>query len=239
MNSIPLYLGQQHHCDYLPGNQAQSAFVQPGFPLSTSAYSQLVAQGFRRSGELVYRPHCQTCSACIPVRIPCQTFKASRIQRRILKKNADLSVIARPPEWNEEHFSLYKRYLDSRHTDGSMANASKEDYLRFLTNTWGDICFYEFRQGPTIVAIAVVDRLDTALSAVYTFFDPQLADRSLGVYAVLWQIKRSLELQFTHLYLGYWIQDCQKMSYKDRYRPLELFVNSSWRRYEKHEKIEG
>lgn len=239
MNSIPLYLGQQHHCDYLPGNLAQSAFVQPGFPLSTAAYSQLVAQGFRRSGELVYRPHCQTCSACIPVRIPCQDFKTSRIQRRILKKNADLSVIACPPEWNNAHFALYKRYLDRRHTDGSMANASKEDYLRFLTNTWGDICFYEFRQGSSIIAIAVVDRLDTALSAVYTFFDPQLTDRSLGVYAVLWQIQHAVELQLTHLYLGYWIKDCQKMSYKDRYRPLELFINSSWHRFEKHEKIGG
>lgn len=239
MSSIPLYLGHQHDCDYLPGRLAQSAFVRPGFSLTTPQYSQLVAQGFRRSGALVYRPHCKACSACIPVRVPCQDFKPSRSQRRILKKNADLSVEACLPEWNDNHFLLYKRYLDSRHTHGSMADATEEDYIRFLTNDWGDICFYEFRLKSSVVAVAVVDHLSTALSAVYTFFEPELADRSLGVYAVLWQINQSLELQLSHLYLGYWIQDCRKMSYKDQYRPLELYIQSTWHRFNKHEKIEG
>ena len=228
MNRIPLYLSQQHDCDYLPGQLAKLLYIGSETTLDTSVYSQLVEQGFRRSGNLAYRPHCDECSSCRPIRLPVEMFRPSRGQRRTTLKNSDLSVVEQPPIFQEEHYRLYLRYLQSRHPGGSMVESSAEDFIRFLGCDWCDTRFYEFRLAQKLVALAVVDHLDHALSAVYTAFDPQMSDRSLGTYAVTWQIDRAREVGASYLYLGYWVDQCRKMSYKNHFRPYELLLDEQW-----------
>lgn len=237
--SIPLFFNQAHSCDYLSGERAQTLFVDPRFAMTTRIYSKLIAQGFRRSGDLVYRPHCEPCAACIPIRIPIDRFTPDRNQRRTLKVNLDLYAAATPPVYNDEHYALYQRYLRSRHGDGSMADSTTDDYVHFLTSRWCKTLFAEFRVDKVLAAVSVIDVLDDALSAVYTFFDPGLAGRSLGTYAVLWQIGEAQRRGLSHLYLGYWIKKCRKMSYKVRFRPYEAYIEGRWRPYKKGEEIEG
>ncbi len=203
-------------------------FVDQGFPLTKDAYAELAGQGFRRSGNLVYRPHCRQCSACLPVRIPASQFQLSRIHRRIRRSNSDLVVAASSADFRDEHFSLYNRYLKSRHPDGTMITGDADDYLQFLTSQWCETEFVEFKLSGKVVAVAVIDVLPTGLSAVYTFYDPDLLHRSLGIYAILWGIEYTKEKGLSSLYLGYWIQECKKMSYKGNFRPMEVFRNDRW-----------
>ncbi len=232
MNTTPCYLSSEQPCDYLPNRQAQSLFVAPDTPLTVTLYSRLIAHGFRRSGSIVYRPHCSRCAACVPIRIPVSRFEASRIQRRTLRRNTDLCVIAKPTEFDEEHYALYMRYLRARHPEGQMVHSSPEDYIHFLTSRWCATVFYEFRLKGSLVALAIVDHLDHALSAVYTAFEPSMAARSLGAYAVLWQIQHAKKLGMRWLYLGFWIHSCRKMAYKNHFRPLEAWLNGRWRIFE-------
>ena len=157
-----------------------------------------------------------------------QEFAPRRSQRRVWRKNQDLTVSPVAPRFNSEHFDLYCRYLNSRHEGGGMDNPTPESYIDFLTSNWSRTVFYEFRLDEQLLAIAVVDRLKTGLSAVYTFFDPDYSVRSLGVYAILWQIEAAKHLNLENLYLGFWIQDCQKMSYKTQYQPLEYYSHGKW-----------
>jgi arginine-tRNA-protein transferase len=189
----------------------------------------LAANGFRRSGDLVYRPHCADCRACIPVRIPVREFQPNRSQRRIGKLNAGLRVIAKSAEYDDEHYRLYARYLDARHPDSGMGQSDPEDYIRFLGNSgWLDSVFFEFREGETLLAVSVVDRLKEGLSAVYTFYDPVMERRSLGTYAILWQIGESQRQALSWLYLGFWIAECRKMAYKGSFQPLQALTESGW-----------
>jgi len=237
VNTPPFYLSNEQPCDYLPNRQAQSLFAAPEAPLNVTLYSRLIAHGFRRSGSMVYRPHCSRCIACVPIRIPVHRFEASRIQRRTLRRNADLRIIAKPAEFDEEHYALYRRYLEARHPEGQMVHSSPDDYIHFLTSPWCTTVFYEFRLKGSLVALAVVDHLDHALSAVYTAFEPSMAARSLGAYAVLWQIRHAEKLSFRWLYLGFWIHSCRKMAYKNQFRPLEAYLNGHWRTFEKGENM--
>ena len=221
-------LGSEHECDYLPGRLARSAFLISNPDRALSDYRFLIKQGFRRSGDLIYRPYCRECKACIPVRIPVEQFCPSRGQRRIWNKNADLCVERKPPVFNQRHFDLYRRYLNARHTGGTMCESSPEEYIQFLATDWAETGFYEFKLDDRIIAVAVVDHLHDALSAVYTFFDPELAHRSLGGYAILWEINETRKLGLPFLYLGYWIQACRKMTYKKQYRPLEGQFANDW-----------
>ncbi|MFQ5644854.1 MAG: arginyltransferase, partial [Thiogranum sp.] len=175
-------------CSYLQGRDAISVFADPDATLSTALYDQLATYGFRRSGNNLYVPACPGCSECIPVRVPVHDFRRSRNQQKIWNRNHDLGCRVLAPEFREQHFALYTRYLNSRHPDGGMDNPGADDYMHFLTSDWCDTLFVEFRLGQTAVALAVTDRLHNALSAVYTFFDPEAARRSLGTYAVLRQI---------------------------------------------------
>ncbi|OQW91562.1 MAG: arginyltransferase [Beggiatoa sp. IS2] len=223
-----LYATPPHECSYLPERQATTVFMDPRFPKDIFLYETLSEHGFRRSGEHLYRPHCHGCSACIPVRIPVQTFTLRRIQRRIWEKNKDLIVTATTHAFELEHFNLYYRYLESRHKGGGMDNPTPEGYLQFLTSAWSDTVFYEFRLKRQLLAVAVVDYLGSSLSAIYTFFDPAYSSRSLGVYAVLWEIEEARRMQFDWIYLGYWIKECKKMSYKAEYQPLEYYWQGHW-----------
>jgi len=228
MISIPLYLDTEHACSYLDKHQAQFAYVHPEFSLDSSIYAQLIAQGFRRSGSYVYQPYCTACKKCIPVRLAVQDFQISRQQRRTLKKNTGIQIKIKAPVFERPHFELYQHYQRSRHTDSNMANATEEDYISFLSSDWCNTLFVEFCCDNELAGIAVVDSLDNALSAVYTFFDPKFSARSLGVYAVLWQIEHAKSLGLDWLYLGYWIAECQKMSYKTNYQPLQGLIDEQW-----------
>ena len=232
MISIPLYLAEAHDCSYLDQHSSQFAYVHPDFSLNTNLYAQLIAQGFRRSGSHVYQPYCHSCKKCVPVRLAIKDFQPSRQQRRTMKNNADIQATIKPAIFEQAHFDLYLLYQQSRHTESNMADASKEEYIDFLSSEWCNTLFVEFTCAGKLAGVAVVDLFDNALSAVYTFFDPELSKRSLGVYAVLWQIDYAKTLGLDWLYLGYWIEQCQKMSYKTNYQPLQGLVDKEWRDYD-------
>ncbi len=225
---ILLYQNQQHPCDYLPGEIASSQFVDPSLPPSTPLYSQLAAHGFRRSGNHIYRPNCPSCSACIATRLPVDRFKPNRNQRRILKKNTDIAISIRSAGYNDERYELYIRYQQSRHANGIMAKSSPNDFTSFLIGDECETTFVEYRITGKLVAVAVTDLLEKAHSAVYTFFDPDLTSRSLGVLTILNQIEEAKKQKRQWLYLGYWIEHCVKMSYKTRFQPLEGFNVERW-----------
>ncbi len=228
MTSIPLLITAPHPCSYLKDEQAQTVFVNPSFELNTGIYSELIARGFRRSGDDVYRPHCAQCRQCVPVRLAVAEFKPNRNHKRCLQKNRQTTVIIKPAVFEQAHYDLYLRYQHQRHADGSMANSSPDEYIKFLGNSWCNTQFIEFSINDELAAVAIVDCLDHALSAVYTFFDPKFSSHSPGVYAVLWQIQYAQKQGLDWLYLGYWIADCQKMSYKNQYQPLQGFIDQQW-----------
>ena len=226
--SPEIFLSMPHPCSYLPGRTATSLFLDPRQPLDSRQYAGFMRLGFRRSGDLIYRPHCRHCNACIPVRIPVERFNFDRGQRRLWKRNQDLAVIPCPPLYRQEHFDLYRRYQTARHPGGGMDDPDPRKYISFLGAQHIGTVFYEIRRQEKLLGVAVTDILPDGLSAVYTFFEPDEKRRSLGVYAVLWQVEQARERRLPWLYLGYWIKECQKMAYKANYRPLEVFLNGHW-----------
>ncbi|MBA1189381.1 arginyltransferase [Pseudomonas entomophila] len=225
---LKFFATQPHDCSYLPEEQATTLFLDPSQPMDVHVYADLSEMGFRRSGDHLYRPHCQQCSACVPARIPAARFIPNRQQRRILKRNAELEVTAVRPTFTEEYFDLYRRYIEQRHADGDMYPPSREQFSTFLVRDLPFCWFYEFRLHGRLLAIAVCDLLPNGLSAVYTFYEPEEERRSLGRYAILWQIGETVRRDLDAVYLGYWIKNCQKMSYKTQYRPIELLINQRW-----------
>lgn len=230
VNRLNFYATPPHQCSYLSDQEAITLFADPRFPKSNALYAALSQRGFRRSGEHLYQPHCPQCSACVPIRVPVADFRPRRQQRRTWKQNQDLGVSIKPADFESEHFELYRRYIATRHAGGGMDNPTPDNYMNFLTASWSDTMFLEFRLEGTLLAVAVSDRLPDALSAVYTFFDPDSAGRSLGRYAILYQIALAQETERHWLYLGYWIDACRKMRYKTEYQPLEYFRNGEWLR---------
>ncbi len=215
-------------CSYLDNRKSVSAFANPHMDMDMQTYNELIQHGFRRSGGYIYRPHCPQCQECISVRIPVRAHRYSRNEKRVIRRNSDLRISVMPSRYRDEHFDLYRRYINSRHNDGSMANPNKSDYHRFLICDWTDTLFFEYRLNRILIAVAVCDITDSGLSAVYTFFDPDYGHRSPGHFAILSQIHETRLRDLDYLYLGYWIRDCNKMSYKRRYKPLEAFVNDQW-----------
>ncbi|MBC8210221.1 MAG: arginyltransferase [Gammaproteobacteria bacterium] len=225
---LQFYASTPEPCGYLPDRQSVSAFANPHLDMDMATYNELIQIGFRRSGGYLYRPHCNDCEACISLRIPVKDYRFSRNDKRTLRKNQDLNLHLNEGKFSEEHFELYRHYINSRHSGGSMENPSRSDYHRFLICDWTDTSFIELRQGRKLLAVAVTDTTSTGLSAVYTFFDPQQQQRSLGHFAILKQIELAQENAVPFLYLGYWIKDCEKMRYKSRYKPAEGFIRDSW-----------
>jgi len=237
---LALYLTGEHPCSYLGGPRARTLFIDPAARMDSLIYQTLIDQGFRRSGAHVYRPACRNCAACIPVRVPVEQFRRDRSQRRNWERNApELTLIDTPARFDPSHFALYRHYVQSRHPDGSMSeDASEESYRRFLCDPWGgDTRFLELRDHNRLVAVAVTDVLETSLSAVYTFFDPAAAYRGPGTFAVLTQVETARKLGLPYLYLGYWIGECRKMSYKDAFRPIEAWDGRHWRHFERGESV--
>lgn len=228
--NVRVFATYPHPCSYLAGEQATTLFVDPSTPIDARIYSQLSSIGFRRSGPHLYRPHCAACNACVPARVPVDQFAPNRSQRRILARNADLEAGVVETIQTDEHFGLYSRYIETRHRDGDMYPPDREQYQSFLTREWGSTMFVEFRSRGRLLAVAVIDRLDNGLSAIYTFFEPDEEARSLGSLAILWQIEFARSLGLPAVYLGYWIRNCRKMNYKTRFRPIELLANGQWTR---------
>lgn len=228
LSNLKVFATHPHECSYLPEEQATTLFVDPAAHVDIHLYSQLSELGFRRSGPHLYRPHCSGCDACIPARIPAASFKPNRQQRRIWQRNQDLRVEDRTDLSGDEFYDLYARYIEGRHRDGDMYPPTRQQFDSFLTREWGVTHYYCFYAEEKLIAVAVVDVIDAGLSAIYTFFDPDMDARSLGVYAVLWQIEHARELGLHSVYLGYWIKQCRKMAYKINYRPIELLISGRW-----------
>ena len=222
------FLTPAHSCSYLSDRQAQTLFLDPRELITTDAYTRLTEQGFRRSGAHLYRPHCEDCQACIPTRIPTGSFRPNRAQRRTAKRNRDLRFELSEGRYEPEVFALYERYIAGRHRDGDMFPASPDQFQTFLLSNWSETVFLSAYLGDERVAVAVMDRLNHALSAIYTFFDPDLPERSLGRMMILKQIQLCADIGLPHLYLGYWIRQSIKMRYKTDYRPVEVFVKGRW-----------
>ncbi len=227
-HSLHFYASSPEVCGYLGDRESVSAFANPYMDMDLKTYNELIQFGFRRSGGYLYRPHCGHCNECVSVRIKVHQFNLSRNDKRNLNKNADITIHTVNGKFQEEHFDLYHRYINSRHPGGSMENPTRADYHRFLICNWADTLFIEFRLGKQLLAVAVTDVTSTGYSAVYTFFEPGLQKRSLGHYAILRQIELCRENDLPYLYLGYWIKDCEKMKYKSRYQPAEGFVHGHW-----------
>lgn len=228
---LGFYITPEHTCSYLKERQAITLFADPHFPMNRHIYTQLAQKGFRRSGEYLYKPYCDHCNACIPVRIPVNAFIMRKRHRRIWKNNKDLSISECSTEFNESHFELYRKYLNKKHPGGGMDNPGRKDYTGFLSSCWMDTMFYELKLEDQLIAVAVTDRLDDGLSAVYTFYDPDFGIRSLGIYSILFEIEETKRMGLDWLYLGYWIAECSKMNYKDQFRPLEYLYDNAWIRH--------
>ncbi len=234
---VALFVSPDHDCGYLPGRMSRNLFIDPELPLDGRIYQALLEQGFRRSGQHVYRPGCADCRLCLPVRIPVDRFRPRRSQRRVATANAELEIRPLSNRFRDEHYQLYQAYTQARHGDGEMANASAENFRSFLVAPWCDSVFLELRVADRLLAVAVTDVLPDALSAVYTFFAPTQETRSPGVAAVLSQIELAKRLGLRWLYLGYWIPGCRKMTYKDEYRAIEVFSQGEWRQFGRSEAI--
>lgn len=224
---LRLFLTVEHGCSYLPDRAARNLVADP-LIVDNRLYTYLATLGFRRSGGYIYRPHCPGCDACQSLRIPVTQFEPNRSQRRIRSRNDDLRVHARPPRFNPEHYRLFERYVKTRHPKGGMDDVTPDSYLSFIVSNWSETVLYEFRLDGRLMAVAVTDKLDNALSAVYTFFDPEEFRRSLGTYAILWQILEAERQGLEWVYLGYWIEACIKMAYKANFRPHQVFRAGRW-----------
>jgi len=226
--ALSLYITTEHPCGYFDDRNTANLIPDPQVLMHAGLYSQLVNKGFRRSGGFVYRPHCAACHDCIPCNINVGHFKPNRNQRRCFKRNNDLTTHIKQAEFTDEYFDLYKRYMNSRHMDGSMANPQSEDFINFLLCDWGQTIFIETRFKNKLLSVAVADYLPAGLSAVYTFFEPEEDKRSLGTFAIMQEIWLAQIYQLPHIYLGYWIKGHPKMHYKGNFKGLETFDKTFW-----------
>jgi leucyl-tRNA---protein transferase len=226
---LQFYLTATYECSYLPGRDARSQVATPSNLIDTTLFSELARLGFRRSGLYVYRPRCDACHACTPARVPVDKFSPRRGQRRCRARNADVEVVAMPLRFDEAHYSLYRRYQAARHPGGGMDRDDRDQYRAFLLSSRVDSLLMEFRLNDMIVMVSLIDRLLDGLSAVYTFYDPDLAKRGLGVFNILTQIDLAQRMGLDYCYLGYWIPDSPKMAYKADYQPLEVLMDGHWR----------
>lgn len=225
------YATPAHPCPYVENRTAVSVFVEPLNGKSPTLYAHLSRAGVRRSGEYLYYPQCPGCKACQSVRLPVAEFQPNRTQRRNLKQNADLTCTIRPVEFDPDHFELYHRYLHARHPDGGMANPTESSYIQFIASSWCDTELMEMRLDQQLVGVAVIDKLEDGLSSVYTFFDPVMHKRSLGRFGILQTISLAQKRAVDWVYLGYWIEDSQKMAYKAEYRPQQRLEHGRWTSY--------
>lgn len=225
---VQFYSTANYPCSYLPDAWARSQVAISGEHIGTHTFTQLIQNGFRRSGMIVYRPYCDLCDACIPVRVRVDEFIPNRTQRRVEKRLANLTVQLCPIEARAEHYALYHQYQRVRHPGGGMDEDNREQYQNFLLKSPVDSKMLEFRLGDRLLMVSVIDVLTDGWSAVYTFYDPNEPKASLGVYNILWQIAACRALELPYVYLGFWIEASPKMRYKSQYQPLEGLIDQVW-----------
>ncbi|MBV6273057.1 arginyltransferase [Alcaligenaceae bacterium CGII-47] len=225
---LQFYTTASYPCSYLPDQMARSQVAAPAHLIDDASYSRLIEQGFRRSGLFTYRPDCEQCQACIPIRIDARRFVRHRTHRKIWNRLQTLQVRVTALHWDPDHFELYQRYQQARHPGAGMDQDDQAQYTQFLLTSRVQSSMAEFRDAEgTLRMVAIMDQIDTGISAVYTFYDPDWHG-SLGTYGVLWQIQHCLSLGLPWLYLGYWIQESRKMTYKSQFRPHQILRGGVW-----------
>ncbi len=227
-STLKFYTTKSYPCSYFSERSARSQVATPDHLIDARIYEKLIRVGFRRSGCFTYRPDCDGCNACIPARINVNQFSPNRSQRRTWKRHQQIIATRQALKFNSEHFALYQRYQSMRHSLGSMDNDNREQYEEFLLQSNVDTELIEFHVGEQLRMVSIIDKLDDGLSAVYTFYDPEIVNASFGTYNILWQIELCRELNLSYVYLGYWIKENRKMSYKANFQPLEVFIDNQW-----------
>jgi arginine-tRNA-protein transferase len=225
---LQFYATSPYPCSYLPDRLARSRVATPAHLIDAEIYSSLVRAGFRRSGIFTYRPHCDACQACVPVRLPVASLAPTRTQRRAMKRHVNLQVRELPLRFIKEHYALYNRYQQARHPGGGMDDDSREQYAQFLLQSRVDTRLLEFSDEAGVRMVSLIDVLDDGLSSVYTFYDPDMPGSSFGTYNILWQAAQCKALGLPYLYLGYWIAESRKMAYKSAFRPIEGLIDGQW-----------
>ena len=245
LHKLQFYVTTPYQCGYLPNKLAQSLIATPHHLVDANIYSGLIQQGFRRSGKFAYRPHCETCNACVPTRIILDKFAPTRSQKRAFKQHNDLTVHIMPLGYHQDHFELYASYQAARHAELELSekdnalekevpaekdnNAEAEQYRQFLCQSNVESLLVEFKDADNqLKIVSVVDIVHDGVSAVYTFYDTSDIKSSFGTYSIIWQTTWTKNLNLPYLYLGYWIAASEKMAYKQAFKPQQKLIDGEW-----------
>jgi leucyl-tRNA---protein transferase len=241
LDAPQFYLTAPAPCPYLAGRKERKVFTHLVGEKAPEINDMLTQGGFRRSQNIAYRPACESCRACVSVRILVDEFEQTNSMRRIARRNNDLVGQQLPPAPSSEQYSLFRRYLDYRHTGGGMADMTALDYAMMVEDSHVETLLIEYRRrGPDsaitgrgdgpLVAVALTDVLSNGLSMVYSFFDCDLSSRSLGTWMILDHVERARRIGLPYVYLGYWVKGSPKMEYKIRFQPQQHLTMSGWER---------